>query len=173
MASGHGVSEAVRNHIKVWVTEDVVNAIKRPAYLLRDSKAWKRKARRNSPTGFGFEREYYCEGVSDAVKLIVHSPESDYSADRYVFMVGDKAVAGGKTKLQSVMHSSAVSSDKTKIEKDSFTALSAAELEKISVNMTFGKAAMLSWKWSGDEKQCAFGEGFTVLWAEWRILGQR
>lgn len=140
-ATGHGVSAAVRNHIAVWVSPAVSNAVGKPHSTLSKSSSWKRVARRNSPSGYGYEREFRCEGVPK-VKLIVHSPESDYTADSYVFLVNDKPVAGGKTSLKSVHTTTAISIDKTKVtDKAEFTAMSAEELDKIQVNLSYGKGS--------------------------------
>ena len=99
MASmGHGISDAVRNHIPIWVDNQVVNqmydvykqtggtlnkeGINGFRSLVTRSDGWVRKGR--SKTTSGWERKYHCKTVQ-TVTLVVHSPDTDMSANAYVF----------------------------------------------------------------------------------------
>lgn len=153
MASiGHGISDAVRNHIPVWVDEDLVNILY-PEYKnsggvlskevfhrrLRQSDQWVRKSRRKSGSG-SHERLYSCKTVAKA-SLIVHSPPADKSANGYVFLIDGSPIAGGKTKLQSTHITTAVSKkDKTTIHPRDviFVKFSDDELRKMRTQMEFG-----------------------------------
>lgn len=148
-SSGHGVSEAVRNHIHTWITDEVASAIYEVstytskslphfAMNLRTSKNWKRVARRRR-TG-GFEREFHNAGIpaSADVALYVHSPASDYSADAYLIKVKGKLIAGGKTKLQSVFNSTITSRDKTELTTPKFVPFTQAQLAAAQVRYEYG-----------------------------------
>lgn len=149
--SGKGISESVRNHVSTWVDDGLMDLIY-PEYQktggkvlkgdlklrMKRSEDWKRDNRKKCANGYN--REYHSDsitgGKSGKIKLIVHSPTSDYSADSYVFMVDGKAVAGGKTKLKSVLYSKAVQ-DK-KVETESFVKFTPAELQQIEAKMIYG-----------------------------------
>lgn len=151
---GHGISDAVRNHIPIWVDDTIVNvlyeAYKGSGGILskegtggfrkrvKESKDWVRKSRRTTDTGF--ERMYRCKTVQKAT-LIVHSPPGDMSANAYVFCIDDKPIAGGKTKLKSTHVSTQISkTDKTtsKSEDTVFVKFSEEELSAMRVRMEFG-----------------------------------
>lgn len=148
---GHGISDAVRNHIPVWVDNDLIEVLY-PQYVanggilskdqfarrVRNASDWVRKSR--SKTGSGFERKYHCKTVQKAT-LIVHSPETDMSANGYAFCIDGKVVAGGRTKLQSTHVSTKVSrTDKTtsRPEAVTFVKFSEEELIKMRTEMEFG-----------------------------------
>lgn len=155
MASiGHGISDAVRNHIPVWVDDSLVEVLfteyKKAGGVLskdgsqgfrsriRSSSDWVRKSRKTTPSGY--ERLYHCKTVQKA-SLIVHSPESDMSANGYVFCIDGKPVAGGKTKLKSVQVSTAISrGDKTSVRPQdvTFVKFSEEELQKMRVQAEYG-----------------------------------
>jgi hypothetical protein len=152
MASlGHGISDAVRNHIPVWVDDQVVNAlyteyknsggvVSLPVFRtrIRLASSWVRKSRKTTTTGF--ERLYHCKTVQKAT-LIVHSPPGDMSASGYVFHIDDKPIAGGKTKLQSVQVTSAVSKkDKSSVRPYDvqFVKFSEDELRRMRMGMEYG-----------------------------------
>ena len=155
MASGKGVSEAVRNHVGTWLNdvnlldqlfiayEKSGGKLKKEAFIqrIRKSDDWKRQSRKT--TGSGFTREYYSDslgGKSSKVRLLVHSPKSDYSADSYVFNVDGKAVAGGKTKLQSVFYSTKVKDEAANpvAQTATFTKFTKAELQAMETKMIYG-----------------------------------
>lgn len=155
MASiGHGISDAVRNHIPVWVDDKLVEALyeehqkaggeigKLGVYgfksKIRSPGAWIRKSRKHAKDGY--ERLYHCKNVAKA-KLIVYSPEDDKSANAYVFYIGDKAVAGGKTKLKSTHITTNVSSkDKTSLNPTDiqFVKFTEEELQTMRIQTEFG-----------------------------------
>ncbi len=148
---GHGISEAVRNHIPVWIDDPLIDVLydhyKQAGGVLdkahfrsriRVSAEWVRKSRRN--TASGYERLYHCKTVNKAT-LIVHSPPSDMSANGYVFRIDGKPVAGGKTKLKSVQVSSSISrEDKTSVRPQDvvFVTFSEEELLKMRVQAEYG-----------------------------------
>lgn len=151
---GHGISDAVRNHIPIWVDDQVVDLLygeyKRTNGILnkegsggfrarvRDPKNWVRKSRKT--TGSGFERFYQCKPVQKA-SLIVHSPGSDMSANGYVFQIDGKAVVGGKTKMKSTQVSTTLSrGDKSssRYTDTIFVKFSEEELRKMRTEMEFG-----------------------------------
>ncbi len=151
---GHGISDAVRNHIKVWVDDALVDVlydeykkvggtlskdgIKGFRYKVQSSSDWIRKSRKT--TSSGYERLYHCKTTGKAT-LTVHSPPGDMSADSYVFCVDGKPVAGGKTKLKSTHVSTSVSSkDKTSVRPSdvTFVKFSEEELRKMKTLMEFG-----------------------------------
>lgn len=150
-ATGHGISEAVRNHIPIWVDEEIVEVLyseytKTGGNLpkenfkrkVRSSDFWKRKSRKKS--GSGHERLYACDTVSKAT-LIVHSPATDMSANSYVFCIDSKPVAGGRTKLQSVHISQSLSKKDKTVTKPidiQFVKLSESELRAMRTQMEFG-----------------------------------
>jgi hypothetical protein len=152
MASlGHGISDAVRNHIPIWIDNDLIDTLydqykqaggllSKPAFAIRIRKSseWVRKSRKN--TSSGYERLYRCKTVQKAT-LIVHSPESDLSANGYVFCIDDKPIAGGKTKLKSTHVTTSLSkSDKTTTRcKDvQYVRFSDEELQRVKTQMEFG-----------------------------------
>jgi len=151
---GHGISDAVRNHIPIWVDSQVIDllyeeykksggTLSKDGYggfgrRIREATDWVRKSRRT--TSSGFERKYHCKTCQKAT-LIVHSPPDDMSANSYVFCIDDKAVAGGKTKLKSTHISSAVSAkDKTTARPQDvqFVKFTEEELRKMRTRMEFG-----------------------------------
>lgn len=151
---GHGISDAVRNHIPIWVDETLVDilfteyqkgggTLKKEGYQgfrsrIRGATDWVRKSRKT--TSSGFERLYHCKTVPKAT-LIVHSPESDQSANGYVFCMDGKPVAGGKTKMKSTHITTALSkNDKTSIKPAdvTFVKFSEEELRKMRTQMEFG-----------------------------------
>lgn len=154
MASiGHGISDAVRNHIPVWVDNQLVDVLYSEyqksggtlkkdgfngfSYKVKQSSDWVRKSRKN--TNSGFERLYHCKTVAKAT-LIVHSPESDQSANGYVFCIDNKPIAGGKTKLKSTHVTIALSKDKTSVKAHElqFVKFSEEDLRKMRTQMEFG-----------------------------------
>jgi|SRR5271166_4072748 len=152
MASlGHGISDAVRNHIPVWVDDPLVEALfteyKKAGGVLdrtgfrtriRQSDQWVRKSRKNTSTGF--ERLYHCKTVQKA-SLIVHSPATDMSANGYVFSIDGKPVAGGKTKMKSVQVTKQLSkTDKTSVNPSdvTFVKFSEDELQKMRIQAEYG-----------------------------------
>lgn len=155
MASlGHGISDAVRNHIPVWVDDQVVDLLyteyKNTGGVLqkdgfsgfrariKDPKNWVRKSRRQ--TNSGYERLYACKPVQKAT-LVVHSPQTDMSANGYVFQVDGKVVAGGKTKLKSVQVDAKVSkNDKTssRLQDIAFVKFSEEDVRRMRTQMEFG-----------------------------------
>lgn len=154
MASiGHGISDAVRNHIPVWVDEALVDVLfeefkKANGTLpkdgrsgfrsrIRESSDWVRKSRKNTSTGF--ERLYHCKTVQKAT-LIVHSPPKDDCANGYVFLMDGKPIAGGKTKMKSTHITTALSKDKTSLKPTDvqFVKFSEEELRKMRTQMEFG-----------------------------------
>lgn len=148
---GHGISDAVRNHIPIWVDDSLVDALfteyKKAGGVLdrqgfrsriRQSDQWVRKSRKNTSTGY--ERLYHCKTVQKAT-LIVHSPVTDMSANGYVFQIDGKAVAGGKTKMKSVQVSTQLSrTDKTSVNPTdvTFVKFSEEELQRMRVQAEFG-----------------------------------
>lgn len=151
---GHGISDAVRAHISLWVDDQVVDLLfdeyKKGGGILnkegsggfrarvKDSKNWVRKNRRN--TSSGFERLYQCKPVLKA-SLIVHSPSGDDCANGYVFQVDGKAVVGGKTKMKSTHVTTALSKgDKSSSRYTDiiFVKFSEDELRKMRTEMEFG-----------------------------------
>jgi hypothetical protein len=154
MASiGKGISDAVRNHIPVWIDDAVVNVLyseyKKANGMLskeglsgfksriKSASSWVRKSRKSTNTGF--ERLYHCKTVQKAT-LIVHSPPKDDSANAYVFMMDGKPIAGGKTKLKSTHVTTALSKDKTSLKAIDvqFVKFSEAELISMRTRMEFG-----------------------------------
>lgn len=151
MASlGHGISDAVRNHIPVWVDSQVVDLLyegykkangpyPKPTFAnnIKKPENWVRKKRVS--TSSGWERQYHCKTVQSA-QLIVHSPSTDMSANAYVFKVDGEPVAGGKTKLKSVQISTALSKDKTsgRLQDIQFVKFSEEEIIKMRTQMEFG-----------------------------------
>jgi hypothetical protein len=155
MASiGHGISDAVRNHIPVWVDDALIDVLyaeyqkgggvlKRDGvsgfrYRIRQSADWVRKSRKTTSTGF--ERLYHCKTVQKAT-LVVHSPANDESANAYVFYMDGKAVAGGRTKLKSTHITSAVSTkDKTTVKPTevAYVKLSDVELRRMNTQLEHG-----------------------------------
>lgn len=150
---GHGISDAVRNHIPIWVDPNVANLlydeykndatnkpIKSETFrsIINKPDAWVRTGRKKTSTGF--ERHYSCKSIGK-VSLIVHSPPEDKSANGYAFYIGKTPVAGGKTKLQSTHVSIKVSSkDKTssRYEDAVFIQFTKEELEAMSTIDRFG-----------------------------------
>lgn len=151
---GHGISDAVRNHLSLWVDEQVVDVLfdeyKKGGGILnkegsggfrarvKDSKNWVRKSRRN--TSSGFERLYQCKPVQKA-SLVVHSPQEDDRANGYVFQIDGKAVIGGKTKMKSTHVSTVLSKgDKSSARYSDvvFVKFSEEELRKMRTEMEFG-----------------------------------
>jgi hypothetical protein len=148
---GHGISDAVRNHIPVWVDDPLIEVLfaeyKKAGGILdrvgfrmriRVASEWVRKRRHTTPSGW--EREYHCKTVQKAT-LIVHSPESDMSANGYVFYIDGKPVAGGKTKLKSTHVTQAVSrTDKTSVRPQDvvFVKFSEEELQKMRIQSEYG-----------------------------------
>lgn len=151
---GHGISEAVRNHIPIWIDDHLVDVLyeeyKKSGGVLnkegqsgfkrrvRESSSWVRKSRKTTTSGF--ERLYHCKTVQKA-SLIVHSPPGDLSANGYVFCVDSKPIAGGKTKLKSVQVSASLSkNDKTTMRAQDvqFVKFSEEELRKMRTEMEFG-----------------------------------
>lgn len=154
MASiGHGISDAVRNHIPTWIDDPTLNILYEAyhkaggvlsrdgvsgfRHRVRESNNWKRKSRKT--TASGYERLYQCKIASKAT-LIVHSPESDMSANSYVFCIDGVPVAGGKTKLKSVQVSTVISKDKTSARPHDvqFVKFTEDELTKMRTEMRFG-----------------------------------
>lgn len=152
MASlGHGISDAVRNHIPVWIDEPLIDTLyegyKEAGGVLekyyfrsriRQSDQWVRKSRRN--TSSGYERLYHCKTVQKAT-LIVHSPPEDMSANGYVFQIDGKPVAGGKTKLKSTHVSTSLSrTDKTSVRPADivFIRFTEDELQKMRIQSEYG-----------------------------------
>jgi hypothetical protein len=155
MASiGHGISDAVRKHIPVWIDDTLVDVlyeeykktggdlnkdgIRGFRYKVKESSDWVRQTRKTTVSGY--ERPYRCKTIQK-VTLIVHSPKSDMSADSYVFCVDGRPVAGGKTKLKSTHVTAAISSkDKTSVRPSdvTFVRFSEAELRKMKTLMEFG-----------------------------------
>lgn len=154
MASiGHGISNAVRNHIPIWVDDTLIDTlyqeynksggtIAKDGYggfrrRVKEPSDWVRKSRKN--TDSGYERLYHCKTVAKA-SLIVHSPPGDLSANGYVFCIDGKPIAGGKTKLKSTHVTTAISkNDKTsvKAEELAFVKFSEEELRKMHTQMMF------------------------------------
>lgn len=152
---GHGISDAVRNHIPTWIDNglaDVLyekyrkaNGIISRGYtkdsfrsVIRNSTTWVRKSRKT--TRSGFERLYLCKNIPDAT-LIVHSPEDDMSANAYVFHIDGEPIAGGKTKLKSTHVSTKISTkDKTSIEpmEITFIKFTKEELRAMKTQMDHG-----------------------------------
>lgn len=148
---GKGISEAVRNHIPIWVDTQLIDCLyteykknsgilSKPAFANRVSNVsdWVRKSRRRTDTGW--EREYTCKTVQK-VTLLVHSPESEVSATGYVFNIDGVPVAGGKTKLKSVDVSKILSkSDKStsRMSDVHFTKFTEEELRKMRIQMEYG-----------------------------------
>lgn len=109
---------------------------------IRDSKDWVRKSRRQTNTGY--ERLYRCKTVQKAT-LIVHSPDTDMSANAYVFCIDEKPIRGGKTKMKSAQVTKALSKqDKTTVEayNMAYITLSEKEIESIKVKMDHGDIFM-------------------------------
>lgn len=151
---GHGISDAVRNHIPVWVDDSLVDVLydeykktggtlKKEGYhgfryCVKQSSDWVRKSRKTTPSGY--ERLYRCKTVPNAT-LVVHSPETDLSANAFAFCINGKAVTGGKTKLKSTHVTTALSKgDKatTRQEDVTFVRLSEEELRKMRIQMEYG-----------------------------------
>ena len=67
MSQGKGISDAVRESIRDWITPDVAEKIRIAAktdyhnfiYQLRDAKSWVRRVRRGIANGW--ERDYDCK----------------------------------------------------------------------------------------------------------------
>lgn len=152
MASlGHGISDAVRNHIPIWVDDDLIEPLyeeyKKSGGVLsksnfkariRSSSDWVRKSRKN--TSSGYERLYHCKTVQKAT-LIVHSPETDQSADSYLFCIDTKPIGGGKTKLKSIHITTNISkNDKTSVRPQDviFVKFSAEELQRMKAQIEYG-----------------------------------
>lgn len=156
MASiGHGISDAVRNHIAVWVDDSIVDALYEEynkaggilkkdgtsgfRYRIRQAGSWVRKSRSNNyPTGF--ERLYHCKTVQKATLTVV-SPASDDSATAYLFHIDGKPIAGGRTKLKSTHVSKVISAkDKTgtKASDTVYVKFTEEELRKMSMQMKLG-----------------------------------
>ena len=155
-ASGHGVSASVRNHVSTWVSDETLSTKLYDEYCavqgnkpkdtkeafsrkLKSSAQWKRKSRSRSKSGW--ERTYVHDSIPEnTVKLVVHSPESDFSADSYLFFVKNKPVAGGKTKLKSVFYSTAVKDkvETDKVETEVYTKFTPKELEAIEGKLKYG-----------------------------------
>lgn len=148
---GNGISDAVRNHISIWVDDDLITIIykdyvasggvlSQPAFTLRmrNSAEWVRKSRKNTSTGY--ERLYHCKSVKKAT-LIVHSPPADDKATSYIFYIENKPVAGGKTKLSSTHVTKTVSKkDKTTVvpHEVAFVKFSEEELRKMRTQAEYG-----------------------------------
>jgi hypothetical protein len=151
---GHGISDAVRNHIPLWIDDSLVDILfdvyaksngtlkKDGAYgfrrNIREAGNWVRKSRKT--TSSGYERLYQCKPVKNAT-LTVHSPAGDMSANGYVFCIDGKPIAGGKTKLQSTHVTTALSKkDKTSMRPTDvhFVKFSEEELRKMRTEMEFG-----------------------------------
>jgi hypothetical protein len=151
---GHGISDAVRNHISIWIDDNLVDVLYNEytksggtlkkegvqgfRYKVRNASEWVRKSRKT--TSSGFERLYRCKTVQKAT-LIVHSPATDLSANGYVFCMDSKPVAGGKTKLQSTHTTTAVSKkDKTSVRLQDviFVKFTEEDLRKMRTQMEFG-----------------------------------
>lgn len=156
---GHGISDAVRNHIPLWVDNQLVdtlydtytnsneykksNAIGKEGVngfrrRVSNAKEWKRVKRKSSNSGW--ERHYVCKSVKNAT-LIVHSPETDMSADSYLFLIDNQPIGGGKTKLKSTHTTSSISTkDKTSIRQQDvqFVRLTEDELLRMKIEHQFG-----------------------------------
>ena len=84
MSQGKGISDAVRESIRDWITPDVASKISSAAngniqtYLLRDAKSWVRRVRRGIANGW--QVDYDCKGFGGRVGLRVHTD----AADRYI-----------------------------------------------------------------------------------------
>lgn len=156
---GHGISDAVRGHIPIWVDDQLVTILydeyRRFGGVLskdnpggfrsriKNSSDWIRKSRKSNDKGF--ERTYVCKTVQKA-SLIVYSPPDDKSANAYVFCVDGHPVAGGKTKLKSTHVSKVLSTkDKTTTDVDDvvFVKFTTDELRKMKTQMQFGNMSFL------------------------------
>jgi hypothetical protein len=148
---GHGVSDAVRNHISIWIDDAMIDSLY-AAYKesggklnkssfcirIRQPKEWVRRSR--SKTSSGYERVYRCKTVEKAT-IIVHSPASDMSANGYVLCIDGTAVGGGKTNMKSTRITNALSkSDKstTSLTKVQYVRFSEAELQTFRIQMEYG-----------------------------------
>lgn len=147
---GRGISDAVRNHIPVWVDNQLVDVLhaeyeKKNFRIgktvfrnqIRDPKNWARRSRMK--TNSGYERSYTCKPLTN-VTLTVHSPITDKSASGYVFELDNKPISGGKTQLKSTHITTALSKgDKTSTKHDPiFIKFTAEELESMRVRDKFG-----------------------------------
>lgn len=152
---GHGISDAVRSHIPVWIDDGLVDILYEESKKIngvisrgstkstfrtqiRNSSTWVRKSRKT--VSDGFDRLYCCKTIPKAT-LIVHSPKDDMSADFYVFNMNGIPVAGGKTKLKSTHVSNIISSkDKTSAKPAdvTFVKFTEEELRRMKTQMEHG-----------------------------------
>lgn len=155
MSSGKGISDAVRNAIGDWITDDVISTlwsdfkneggISRSAFgaRLRMDAFWVRRVRRGHSQGW--ERDYDCKVFpKGTVGLRVHTNQEDTHIKFVTFKVGDRYVGGGKVHVPSMLVSQA--GRKASIQNGktpTFTPFSQAELEKLNTQRQFGESALL------------------------------
>lgn len=124
-ASGHGISQAVRNHIPIWINEQVAHRLFLAVQKLdgkvnelvfkagvRNPENWKRTTRILIESEY--RRWFRCE-THEKLGLVVISSLDDQSANGYVITVDNKIAANGFTKLQSVNSTDKLSKDKTQV----------------------------------------------------------
>lgn len=153
---GKGISDAVRESIRDWITPDVASKISSAAngniqtYLLRDAKSWVRRVRRGIANGW--ERDYDCKQIPGGrVGLRVHTD----SADRYIkyvtFRVDGKLIGGGVVNVPSVLVGQSSVMDR-KIQNASFTTteatprfrpFTASELAKLTTELEYGDSSII------------------------------
>jgi len=158
MSQGKGISDAVRESIRDWITPDVAEKIRSAAktdyqnfiYQLRDAKSWVRRVRRGIANGW--ERDYDCKQIPGGrVGLRVHTD----SADRYIkyvtFRVDGKLIGGGVVNVPSVLVGQASLMGR-RIQNASFAAteatprfrpFTASELAKLTTELEYGDSGII------------------------------
>jgi hypothetical protein len=156
MSQGKGISDAVRESISSWITEEVatkiVVAAKRPIqlYLLRDAKSWVRRVRRGISNGW--ERDYDCKHISGGrVGLRVHTDAADRYIKYVTFRVDGKLIGGGVVNVPSVLVGQASLMGR-KIQNASFASteatprfrpFTASELAKLTTELEYGDSGII------------------------------
>jgi len=155
VSQGKGISDAVRESIRDWITPDVTSKISSAAngniqtYLLRDAKSWVRRVRRGIANGW--ERDYDCKGFGGRVGLRVHTDAADRYIKYVTFRVDGKLIGGGVVNVPSVLVGQASLMGR-KIQNASFAAteatprfrpFTATELAKLTTELEYGDGGII------------------------------
>jgi hypothetical protein len=126
VSQGKGISDAVRESIRDWITPDVASKISSAAngniqtYLLRDAKSWVRRVRRGIANGW--ERDYDCKGFGGGV---VNVPS---------VLVGQASLMGRK-----IQNASFAATEAT----PRFRPFTASELAKLTTELEYGDGGII------------------------------
>lgn len=156
MTQGRGISDAVRESIEVWVTDEVMAILQNETkgtvsrWAMRNSKNWVRRGRRNLPAG-GYERDYECKNTNGRVGLRVHTDASDEHIRYVTFRVDRKLIGGGVVNVPSVLVGH-VTNRSRRIQDANFSAsatetprfrpFTTEEITKLSHSLEYGDRAI-------------------------------